>query len=93
MTAAVPDRAGLIAVTPQSYLLYGLTPGSTATVTVSGPRGSETWPVVISPFGSSIDGLPPTRTRGGYTVTAQTDLGVFEIKLRKLAPGAPDDRR
>jgi hypothetical protein len=93
MRAAVPDRAGLVPVAPQSYLLYGFAPGSTITLTVSGPRGSETWPVVVSPFGSSFDGIPPSRARGGYTVTAQTDLGVFSAKVRKQSEGSPDDRR
>jgi hypothetical protein len=93
MRAAAPEGAGMAAVAPESYLLYGLAPGSTVTLTVSGPRGSETWPVVISPFGSSFDGIPPSRARGGYTVTAQTERGVFSVRLRKAEAGESGDRR
>ena len=91
MRAAVPAGQGLVAVGPTSYLLYGFPPASTITLTVSGPRGSEGWPVVISPFGSNFDTIAPTRTRGGYTISAQTESGVFTIKLRKVEPGLPED--
>jgi len=80
-------------VEPTSYLVYGFPPASTITITVSGPRGSESSPMVISPFGTNIDGLAPTRTRGGYTVSAQTESGVFTVKLRKRDPGDPSDLR
>ena len=61
MSAAVPTRQGLIAVAPTSYLLYGFPPASTITITVSGPRGSESSPLVISPFGSNFDTIAATR--------------------------------
>lgn len=93
MRAAAPAGQGLIAVTPTSYLLYGFPPTSTINVTVSGPRGSESAPMVISPFGSNFDSIAPTRTRGGYTVSAQTESGVFSIKLRKDTAGDPSDTR
>ena len=93
MRAAVPAGHGLIAVATTSYLVYGFPPASTITLTVSGPRGSESSPMVISPFGSNFDGIAPTRPRGGYTVSAQTDSGVFTIKLRKDSTGDPSDMR
>ena len=91
MRSAVPAGQGLIAVTPTSYLVYGFSPGSTITVTVSGPRGSESGPMVISPFGSNFDSIAATRTRGGYTISAQTEIGVFTIRLRKPDAGIPGD--
>ena len=91
MRAAVPTGPGLVPVAQVSYLLYGFPPTSTITVTVSGPRGSETSPLVISPFGSNYDTIAPTRTRGGYTISAQTESGVFTIKLRKADAGIPGD--
>ena len=93
MRAAVPAGHGLIAVEPTSYLVYGFPPTSTITITVSGPRGSESSPMVISPFGSNFDGIAPTRMRGGYTVSAQTESGVFTVKLRKDDTGDPTDLR
>jgi len=93
MRAAVPAGPGLILVAPTSYLVYGFPPGSTITITVSGPRGSESSPMVISPFGSNVDGIAPTRTRGGYTISAQTESGVFTVKLRKDEAGIPTDVR
>jgi hypothetical protein len=93
LRAGVPAGQGLIVVAPTSYLLYGFTPASTITITVSGPRGSETSPMVISPFGSNIDGVAPTRPRGGYTVSAQTQSGVFTVRLRKAESGAETDMR
>jgi hypothetical protein len=91
MRAAVPAGQGLVAIQSTSYLVYGFPPESTITLTVSGPRGSESWPVVISPFGSNYDSIPPTRARGGYTISATTETGVFELKLRKTEPGIPGD--
>jgi hypothetical protein len=93
MTAAVPAGQGLIAVAPTSYLVYGFPPASTITITVSGPRGSESSPLVISPFGSNFDTIPTTRVRGGYTVSAQTESGVFTVKIRKSESGDPTDMR
>lgn len=93
MRSAVPAGRGLIVVAPTSYLVYGFPPTSTITVTVSGPRGSESSPLVISPFGSNFDTIAPTRTRGGYTVTAQTDSGLFTVKIRKENAGDPSDIR
>ncbi len=93
MRAAVPAGQGLIVVEPTSYLVYGFPPASTITITVSGPRGSESSPMVISPFGSNFDSIAPTRTRGGYTVSAQTETGVFTVKLRKTDTGDPSDLR
>lgn len=93
MRAAVPAGQGLIAVAPTSYLVYGFRPASTITITVSGPRGSESSPMVISPFGSNFDGLAPTRARGGYTISAQTESGVFTVKVRKDKTGDPTDMR
>jgi hypothetical protein len=91
MTAAVPAGRGLIEIAPTSYLLYGFPPASTITVTVSGPRGSEGGPLVISPFGSNFATIAPTRTPGGYTISAQTESGVFTVRLRKLEAGVPGD--
>jgi hypothetical protein len=93
MRAAVPAGQGLIAVAPTSYLVYGFPPASTITITVSGPRGSESSPMVISPFGSNFDGIAPTRTRGNYTISAQTESGVFTVKVRKQDSGNPSDLR
>lgn len=93
MRAAVPAGRGLVAVDPTSYMLYGFAPGSTITITVSGPRGSESWPMVISPFGSNFDGIAATRTRGRYTVSAQSEGTVFTVKLRKTEAGDPWDTR
>ncbi|TMC77984.1 MAG: hypothetical protein E6J09_05785 [Chloroflexi bacterium] len=93
MRGAVPQTPGLIAVAPASYLLYGFAPATTVVVTVSGPRGSESWPMVISPFGSNFDGVPPTRARGGYTISAQDASGVFTAKVRKMDQGSPGDLR
>jgi hypothetical protein len=93
MRAAAPAGQGLIGVAQVNYLLYGFAPASTITVTVSGPRGSESWPVVVSPFGSNFDSIAATRARGGYTISAQTEAGVFTVKLRKLTAGDPADTR
>ena len=93
MRAAVPAGQGLIAVAPISYLVYGFPPASTITITVSGPRGSESSPMVISPFGSNFDGIAPTRTRGNYTISAQTESGVFTVKVRKESTGDSTDLR
>jgi hypothetical protein len=60
---------------------------------VSGPRGSESSPMVISPFGSNFDGIAPTRTRGNYTISAQTESGVFTVRVRKADSGDPSDLR
>jgi hypothetical protein len=91
MRAAVPAGQGLIVVQPTSFLVYGFPPASTITVTVSGPRGSESSPMVISPFGSNIDVIAPTRALGGYTISAQTESGVFTVRLRKDNAGIPSD--
>jgi hypothetical protein len=91
MRAAVPAGQGLIAIAPTGYLLYGFPPASTITLTVSGPRGSEGGPLVISPFGSNFDTIAPTRTRGRYTVSAQSEGSVFTVRLRKTDPGIPGD--
>jgi hypothetical protein len=48
---------------------------------------------VISPFGSNFDTIAATRARGGYTISAQTEIGVFTVKLRKTATGDPSDIR
>lgn len=93
MRGAVPQTRGLIAVGPESYLLYGFAPATTVMVTISGPRGSESWPMVISPFGSNLDGVPPTRARGGYTISAQDANGVFTAKVTKTDQGSPGDLR
>ena len=93
MRAAVPTGQGLVAVAPTSYMVYGFPPASTITITISGPRGSESSPMVISPFGSNFDGIAPTRRRGGYTISAQTDAGVFTVKIRKESTGESSDLR
>ena len=93
MRAAVPAGQGLIVVAPTSYLVYGFPPTSTITITVSGPRGSESSPMVISPFGSNFDGIAPTRARGNYTISAQTESGVFTVRVRKADSGDPSDLR
>jgi hypothetical protein len=91
MRAAVPEGRGLIAVAPTSYLVYGFPPTSTITIAVSGPRGSEISPLVISPFGSNFDSIAPTRARGDYTISAQTESGVFTLIVRKEEAGVPSD--
>ena len=97
MRAAVQRTPGIIAVAPDgapaSYLIYGFPPAATVTLTISGPRGSESWPLVISPFGSNFDGVPPSRARGGYTISAQDANGVFTVRVRKLEPGSIGDSR
>lgn len=93
MRAAVPAGQGLVAVAPTSYLVYGFPPASTITITVSGPRGSESSPMMISPFGSNFDSIAETRLRGGYTISAQTDAGVFTVKIRKDTAGESSDLR
>jgi hypothetical protein len=93
MRAAVPAGQGLVAFAPTSYMVYGFPPASTITITVSGPRGSESSPMVISPFGSNFDGIAETRVRGGYTISAQTATGVFTVKIRKESTGEATDLR
>jgi len=93
MSAAVPTGQGLIAVAPTSYLVYGFPPASTITITVSGPRGSESSPMVISPFGSNFDTIATTRRSGGYTISAQTESGVFTVRVRKTESGDSWDSR
>jgi hypothetical protein len=93
MRAAVPAGQGLIVVAPTGYLVYGFPPASTITITVSGPRGSESSPMVISPFGSNFDSIAPTRIRGNYTISAQAESGVFTVKVRKNDTGDPTDLR
>jgi hypothetical protein len=93
MSAAVPAGQGLLTIAPTSYLLYGFPPASTITITVSGPRGSESSPLVISPFGSNFDTIPATRRAGGYTISAQTEVGVFTVKIRKTESGDAWDSR
>jgi hypothetical protein len=91
MRGAVPAEQGLVAVTPTSYLVYGFPPASTILITISGPRGSESSPMVISPFGSNAESIAPARTRGSYTVIAQTESELFTVKLRKDNAGLPSD--
>jgi hypothetical protein len=97
MRSAVPSPRGIVAVTPEgatpSFLLYGFAPSATVTLTISGPRGSESWPLVISPYGANFDGLPPTRTSGGYTVSVRDASEVFTVRLRKASPGTAGDSR
>jgi hypothetical protein len=97
MRAVLPQPRGIIAVAPEgaaaSYLLYGFPPSATVRLTISGPRGSETWSIAISPYGASFDGLPPTRTPGGYTISAHDASGVFTVKIRKAGAGSPGDSR
>jgi hypothetical protein len=93
MRAGAPAGQGLVPVASTSYLVYGFPPTSTITVTVSGPRGSETSPMVISPFGSNFETIAPTRPRGSYTISAQTESGVFTIKLKKTESGDAWDSR
>jgi hypothetical protein len=93
MRGGVPAAQGLVAVAPTSYLVYGFPPATTITITVSGPRGSESSPMVISPFGSNFDGIAPTRLRGNYTISAQTESGVFTVKIRKESTGESSDLR
>jgi hypothetical protein len=91
MRGAVPAGQGLIVVTPTSYMLYGFPPASTITLTVSGPSGNEGGPLVISPFGSNVETIAPTRTSGAYTVSAQTEEKLFTVKLQKQERGLPAD--
>ena len=91
MRGGVPAAQGLIAVTPTSYMVYGFPPASTILITISGPRGSESSPMVISPFGSNVETIAQTRTRGNYTISAQTEIGAFTLKLLKAETGTPSD--
>ena len=93
MRAAVPEGQGLIAVASTSYLLYGFPPGSTITISVAGPRYSESAPLVVSPFGSNLENIDPTRTRGNYIIRAQTESAVFTLRLRKGDTIGPTDAR
>jgi len=99
MSSAVPPSPGFITlpIAPEgigaSYLLYGFAPLASVTLTISGPRGSETWPVTISPFGAVFDGLPGTRAQGGYTLSIQHSGGVLTAKVRKDGRGSPGDTR
>ncbi len=47
--------------------------------------------MVISPFGSNVDSIAPTRTRGDYTISAQAESGVLTVSLRKDEAGVPGD--
>jgi hypothetical protein len=49
--------------------------------------------MVISPFGSNFDSIASTRLRGGYTISAQTETGVFTVKIRKESTGESSDLR
>ena len=86
-----------LASTPEggggSYLLYGFAPSSTVLLTLSGPRSTETWPLVISPFGSNFDGIGAQRARGVYTISVQHAAGVITANLTKSSAGAPGDQR
>jgi hypothetical protein len=91
MRAAVPAEHGLVAVQATSYMVYGFPPGSTVMLIVSGPRGSESWPLVISPFGSNFDSIAPTRSRGAYIITVRTESEVLTLKVQKADAGIPGD--
>jgi hypothetical protein len=97
MRGIVPHPRGIIVVAaegaPASYLIYGFPPSATLRLTISGPRGSETSPIAVSPYGASFDGLPSTRTPGGYTISAHDASGVFTVRIRKPGPGSPGDSR
>ncbi|HEV8535458.1 MAG TPA: hypothetical protein VGR87_07025 [Candidatus Limnocylindria bacterium] len=97
MRSSAPEARGIVAVAREgaspSYLLYGFAPSSTVTLTISGPRGSESVPLDISPFGATFDSIPATRTRGGYTVSAQGEQGIFTVTLSKTSPGGSGDMR
>src|SRR3989454_1086178 len=83
----IPQGAG------GSYLLYGLPPTTTVILTISGPRRTESWPVVVSPFGSSFDSLTPSAARGTYTISVQHAGGVLTATVTKLSAGAQNDPR
>jgi hypothetical protein len=89
---AVATVAETESVAP-SYLLYGFAPSSTVTLTISGPRSSETSDVQVSPFGAVFDTIPTTRSPGGYTISVQYAGGVLTAKMRKVAPGQRGDAR
>jgi hypothetical protein len=97
MRGILPHPRGIIAVAPEgapaSYLIYGFPPSAGLRLTISGPRGSETWSIAVSPYGASFDGLPPTRTPGGYTISAHDANEVFTVRLRKPGAGSPGDSR
>ena len=76
-----------------SYLLYGFAPSATVTATLTSVHSSETWPLVVSPYGASFDGLGPDRARGTYTLSIQYNGGVLTAKLNKPTAGASGDVR
>jgi hypothetical protein len=93
MREAVPPVPGLLTLagasqgTGPSYLLYGFPPSTEVLVTVSGARATESWPVVVSPFGASFDGIAPTRPRGTYTISVQHAGRVLTATVAKKSPG------
>ena len=76
-----------------SFLLWGFPPASTVTLTISGPRMSESSAVQVSPFGAVFDGIPATRAQGGYTLSVQHPGGVITAKVRKEGAGQQGDAR
>ena len=82
-----PEGAGA------SYLLYGFAPSSTVSVTITSVHSTETWPLTVSPFGASFDGLGPERARGIYTISVQYQGQVLTVKLTKSTAGAIGDLR
>ena len=85
--ATAPEGAGA------SYLLYGFAPSSTVSVTITSVHSTETWPLTVSPFGASFDGLGPERARGIYTISVQYQGQVLTVKLTKSTAGAIGDLR
>jgi hypothetical protein len=91
-TPAMATLAETRSLSP-SYLLYGFAPSSTVTLTLSGPRSSETSDVQVSPFGAVFDTIPTTRSPGGYTISVQYPGGVITVAVRKEGAGQRGDAR
>jgi hypothetical protein len=99
MREGLPRSPGIVTipVAPEgagaSYLLWGFAPSATVGVTITSVHSTETWPLTISPFGASFDGLGPERARGTYTISVQYAEAVLTAKLTKSTAGAPGDMR
>jgi hypothetical protein len=99
MREDLPRSPGLVTipVAPEgagaSYLLWGFAPSATVSVTITSVRSTETWPLTVSPFGASFDGLGPERARGTYTISVQYAETMLTAKLTKTTAGALGDLR
>lgn len=99
MREGVPPAPGMVIIpaTPEgvgpAYLLYGFVPSSTVIVTMTSIRSTETWPLTVSPFGASFDGLGPERARGTYTISVQYGETMLTAHMTKSTSGAIGDLR